>query len=71
MTDGVWITPQGALDRQGEGSMPMVFPTIKTLQALAPYLTPSDVIKSFRKEEIGEILPTLVKTATGVGIKLP
>ncbi len=71
MTDGVWITPDGALERQREGSMPMVFPTIKTLQALATCDTPFDALRSFRAQKIQEILPKLVKTATGVGIELP
>jgi 8-oxo-dGTP pyrophosphatase MutT (NUDIX family) len=71
MTDGIWITPEGALDRQKEGSMPMVFPTIKTLQDLAGYDTPFDALRSFRARKIREILPKLVRTPTGVGMELP
>lgn len=71
MTDGVWITPERALERQREGSMPMVFPTIKTLQGLAPHETPAAALGSFRAQTIREILPKLVKTPTGVGIEIP
>jgi 8-oxo-dGTP pyrophosphatase MutT (NUDIX family) len=71
MTDGLWITPQRALDRQREGSMPMVFPTIKTLQALSECGTPSEAIQSFRAQKIRKILPKLVKTPTGIGMELP
>lgn len=71
MTDGVWITPEGALERQRDGSMPMVFPTIKTLQALAACHSPSDALQSFRATKIQEILPKLVKTPTGIGMELP
>lgn len=71
MTDGVWITPQDALERQSDGSMPMVFPTLKTLQELTAFATPFDAIRAFRSKKIPEILPELVKTPTGVGLVIP
>lgn len=34
-TDGVWITPEEALARQDEENLPIAFPTIRQLEALA------------------------------------
>lgn len=71
MTGGVWITPQDALDRQRVGTLPMVFPTIRTLEDLLAYDTPAEAIGAIGTENIREILPKLVRTPTGVGIEIP
>jgi 8-oxo-dGTP pyrophosphatase MutT (NUDIX family) len=70
LSASVWLTPTEALGRNREGRFPMVFPTIRTLQALAAHPTPAAALESFRGREITAILPRLVSTPTGVGIRV-
>jgi 8-oxo-dGTP pyrophosphatase MutT (NUDIX family) len=70
MSGAAWIAPAEALRRNREGALPMVFPTIKTLTALADFSTPTGALEAFRTREIKTILPTIVSTPTGVGIRL-
>jgi hypothetical protein len=48
----------------------MVFPTIHTLRTLTGFDSAAAAIGSFRTREIPVILPRLVKTPTGVGIRV-
>jgi 8-oxo-dGTP pyrophosphatase MutT (NUDIX family) len=70
MSDAVWIMPHEALRKNREGAFPMVFPTIKTLAALEAHPTPGAALRSFRGQHIPTILPRLVSTPTGVGIRV-
>ncbi|TVP53684.1 MAG: NUDIX hydrolase [Gemmatimonadales bacterium] len=67
----VWLSPVEALKRHSEGELPMIFPTIKTLEALRPFDHPDQVLEHHRDLEIPTILPRLVRTPTGVGIRMP
>jgi len=68
MTDAVWLTPASALARFEAGNLPMVFPTVKTLQLLAPYVTVADALQDLNGRTVQPILPRLVRTGTGVGL---
>lgn len=70
MTDAVWITPEGALARNEAGRLPMVFPTIKTLQRLARYGDVASTLDALSRRRVPSILPRLVTTPTGVGMEL-
>lgn len=70
MTDAIWITPGGALRRCDEGTLPMVFPTIKTLEELEEYPTVDQALDGFGSAPVRTILPTLVITPTGVGLEI-
>jgi 8-oxo-dGTP pyrophosphatase MutT (NUDIX family) len=70
MADAVWITPTGALERLDEGDLPMVFPTIKTLEQLAPYDTADAALTAIGRAPVRTIMPTLIITPTGVGLQL-
>jgi 8-oxo-dGTP pyrophosphatase MutT (NUDIX family) len=70
MTDAVWITPGGALRRYDQGSLPMVFPTIKTLEQLAGHPDASTALQRIGEAPVRTILPSLVITPTGVGLEL-
>ncbi|MFV2007461.1 MAG: NUDIX hydrolase [Longimicrobiales bacterium] len=71
ISDSVWTTPRAALDGNGDGSFPMIFPTIKTLEDLSAFSHPSEAIEAYRSHSIRTILPTLVRIQGGVGIKIP
>ena len=71
MSDAVWLTPAGALDRFRRGALPMVFPTVKTIQMLEPYACVDAMLDAFRGVDVPAILPRLVRTPDGVGIVMP
>lgn len=68
MSEAAWIAPQTALDRFERGELPMVFPTVRTLETLRDFRTAEDVLDSFRGRTVTRILPRLVRTDTGVAI---
>ncbi len=70
LTHHAWLTPAAALRRREEGTLPMVFPTIKTLQSLAGFDSPAEALAAFHERSIPTILPRLVRTSTGVGIEV-
>lgn len=68
MTDALWLRPTEALDRFANGALPMVFPTVKTLESLASFASIGQALEAFRRRRIEPVLPRLVRTAGGVGI---
>ena len=66
MTDAVWITPDAALARCDEGTLPMILPTIKTLERLRDYGTSDEALASLA----GRSVRTLVITGSGIRLEL-
>ena len=48
MTDAVWLAPAEALARHEAGRLPMIFPTIRTLEGLSTFDTPDAVLSHYR-----------------------
>ena len=71
MTDALWLTPAEALERHLDGALPMVFPTIRTLEDMRGFDTADALLDAFGRQDIPAILPRLVKTPTGVGLEIP
>lgn len=69
MSDALWLTPVAALERHREGRLPMVFPTIHTLESLTGYGSTSAILDDFVNRVVPPILPRLVKTDRGVGLE--
>jgi 8-oxo-dGTP pyrophosphatase MutT (NUDIX family) len=70
MVEAVWITPSAALHRHREGSLPMVFPTIRTLEDLSAFPSVDTALPGLRGRRIAPILPRLVLTPTGVALEV-
>lgn len=68
MTDAIWVTAAAAVAAFEHGRLPMVFPTIKTIQRLTGYRTVDEMIAAFRGTTVPAVLPRLVRTPEGVGI---
>lgn len=68
MVDAVWISPADALDRFEAGRLPMVFPTVRTLQDLAAFSSVQQALDVLRRRDVEPLMPRLVKTSSGVGI---
>lgn len=71
MVDAIWISPAAALRRTREGSLPMVFPTIKTLEPMVDFTATADVLAYYRGRSIPSVLPRLVRTPDGITLRVP
>jgi 8-oxo-dGTP pyrophosphatase MutT (NUDIX family) len=58
--DSTWIAPADAVQRHMAGSFPLVFPTLKNLEAVVGFRSASELIDSRRKVEIPTTRPILV-----------
>jgi len=56
----LWITPEKALARHAAGTLQMVFPTIKNLEAIAGFASIAELLESRRGIDIQPIQPVLV-----------
>jgi len=56
--DGVWISPQRALERFREGTLYLVYPTIKHLERLLPFASIDDALAFARDKPILTIMPS-------------
>lgn len=70
MTDALWVSPDDALGRFQDGDLPMVFPTVRTLESLQGYDSVEHALDSFRHRTVRRILPRLVRTERGVAIQV-
>ena len=70
MTDALWITPSAALRQHKQGDLPMIFPTIKTLEQLTRYSTVEGALEEIGSLEVPTILPRLLITPEGVAMDL-
>ncbi|MDE2973829.1 MAG: NUDIX hydrolase [Gemmatimonadota bacterium] len=71
MTGAVWLTPRAALERHRRGGLPMIFPTIRTLEDLSGFAAVGDLLAHYRDRAIPRIQPDIVRTATGVALRVP
>ena len=69
--DLTWISPNDALQRHRAKEMPMVFPTIKNLEAILPFTSIEALLKARRGAEIVPIQPLLVSDGGKKKIVLP
>jgi 8-oxo-dGTP pyrophosphatase MutT (NUDIX family) len=70
-TDAGWVTPQAALDASAAGKLPLVFPTIKQLEALLPYSTSEEALAAARGRAVEPILPKVIGTKDDHRVVLP
>lgn len=66
-----WITPADALTQHAAGTFPMVFPTIKNLEAIAAAPSVAELLDSRRGAEIRPIQPILVTEGNSKRLVLP
>jgi len=55
-----WISPARAVERHMTGNFPLVFPTLKNLQAIVGFASSADLLDVRRKAEIATTRPILV-----------
>lgn len=67
-----WLSPAEALRRHDEGEIVMIFPTVRTLVALARFERAADVLDHARSlSEVRPVLPTVTEGPGGLRILLP
>lgn len=66
MSDGTWLPAADALRLHDRGELPMVFPTIRTLESLAGLPSTDAALEHFTEGRIPRILPRLIAEADGV-----
>lgn len=71
MSGAVWLSAAGALAQFQRGELPMVFPTVKTIQLLERFASVDHMLAAFRGVEVPAVLPRLVRTRDGIGIVVP
>lgn len=70
LTEGLWVTPHQALERNRAGGFPMLFPTVHTLEILLPFSHPDEILADFRQREIRTFAPRLAAQEGGMVIHL-
>jgi 8-oxo-dGTP pyrophosphatase MutT (NUDIX family) len=70
-TDAGWVAPQAALDAGAAGELPLVFPTIKQLEALLPYSSSEEALEAARSRTVEPILPKVIGTKEDHRVVLP
>lgn len=70
MSECVWLTPAAALQRFEDGTLPMVFPTVRTLEELAGFDTMDEALQHYRNTTIEPVLPRFVRRYGGIGIEI-
>jgi len=67
----LWIRPAEALQRHRDGNLPMVFPTIRNLEAIKDFESAEALLESRRKAKIPTTRPVLVVEGNRKRIVLP
>ncbi|MGH2969200.1 MAG: NUDIX hydrolase [Solirubrobacteraceae bacterium] len=66
-----WFSPQGALDAHARDEILLVFPTIKTLEQLAPFATADELLAWAAGRDVEPIEPQVVREGETARIVLP
>jgi 8-oxo-dGTP pyrophosphatase MutT (NUDIX family) len=69
--DSTWISPADAVQRHVAGDFPLVFPTLKNLEALVGFKSSGELIESRREAEIPTTRPIIVEENGQKKIVLP
>ncbi len=69
----IWITPQEALAQHREGTIEIIFPTIRNLQAIGRFATSSELLHAAARasDAVPTIEPRVVADGNGMRIVLP
>lgn len=71
MTKSQWLSPSTAMERQKEGQILLMPPTLKTLEELNEFDSLDDLFLAARSREIRTVLPEAFITDEGFGVRLP
>jgi 8-oxo-dGTP pyrophosphatase MutT (NUDIX family) len=66
-----WLAPREALDLHACGQLDLVFPTIKTLEQLAPFASAAEALAHARGRDVVPVQPRVVVTGEIARVLLP
>jgi 8-oxo-dGTP pyrophosphatase MutT (NUDIX family) len=66
-----WFTPEGALEAGGRGEIMLVFPTMKTLEQLAPFPSAGALLEWADGRTVEPVLPRVITEGEAARIVLP
>lgn len=66
MAEARWLSPAIALQHFERGDLPMVLPTVRVLEAIAPFPSVQDSIHALRDKVVPTIMPRLVRVKDGI-----
>ena len=66
-----WLSPREALDLHAGGRLDLVFPTIKTLEQLAPFASAAEALDHARGRDVVPVQPRVVVTGEVARVLLP
>ena len=69
--DHRWCSPAQALETYASGEMPLVFPTIKHLEAIAPFASAAELIERSRGQPIEAVQPKVIMDSGSPRVVLP
>ena len=69
--DSIWISPADAVQRHMAGEFPLVFPTLKNLEAIVGFATAGELMDARRNVEITATRPIIVEENGKKKIVLP
>jgi 8-oxo-dGTP pyrophosphatase MutT (NUDIX family) len=70
MLESLWLTPSEALDRNRQGMLPLVIPTMVTLESLAHFDSPGAAIRALGGREVPRLIPRVEVSDGGVSVSL-
>ena len=70
VAEALWMTPAEALDRNRAGLLPLVYPTLRTLEELEPFQDAKRALEHFEGRCFPRLLPRLLRRPTGIEIVL-
>jgi 8-oxo-dGTP pyrophosphatase MutT (NUDIX family) len=69
--DSIWISPADAVQHSIAGNFPLVFPTLKNLEAIVGFASAAELIESRRNAEIATTRPIIIEENGRKKIVLP
>ncbi len=66
MVEALWLPPSEALDRNRAGRLPLVFPTLRTLEEVEDFADPREALESLAGRAIAPLLPRLSRAEGGI-----
>jgi 8-oxo-dGTP pyrophosphatase MutT (NUDIX family) len=65
-----WLTPREAIGRNQEGTLPLVLPTLFTLQELIPFRTPQEALEKLGSRPVPRRLPVPERAEGGIRFRI-
>ena len=69
--DAGWFAPRAALEAYDRGELPLVFPTLKHMEALAPFGSAAELLDASRGRAVEPVRPQMIGTGDDARIVLP